>query len=277
MGGLSHTIQRAGVPTTGISLIRLHTEGIRPPRALWVPFPLGRPYGVPGDADFQREVLRAVLRLLETATEPTIEDYPIDAPIGAGPGVWACPIALPSPEGSELAQALRAEVDRLRPWYEENRRARGRTTFGMSGATPEEVDAVVAFVLAFAEGHDFKQIPAAAEGPAWSHQMPVLLRHAIDDLRAYYQEAVAAQPGPESPSHQAFATWLFKETALGQATIAVGQAIADSDEQRLKILRGFIIPEGHWEGEHSWGKVPEGMTRREYAVATNAFIAGDDD
>ena len=36
--------------TTGISLVRENTASMQPPRALWVPFPLGRPLGVPDDA-----------------------------------------------------------------------------------------------------------------------------------------------------------------------------------------------------------------------------------
>ena len=53
---MTHFIQRGGVPTTSISLIREHSEAIGPTRALWVPFPLGRPWGVPEDPDFQRVV-----------------------------------------------------------------------------------------------------------------------------------------------------------------------------------------------------------------------------
>ncbi len=53
------------MPTTQISLIREHTEKIKPPRALWVPFELGRPLGVPNDAAFQNRVITAALDLFE--------------------------------------------------------------------------------------------------------------------------------------------------------------------------------------------------------------------
>ena len=46
---LAHFFEEEGLPTTQISLIRLHTEITKPPRALWVSFELGRPLGVPGD------------------------------------------------------------------------------------------------------------------------------------------------------------------------------------------------------------------------------------
>ena len=66
MSGLGHILENAGLSTVSISLVREHTERIVPPRALWVPFEFGRPLGVPGDADFQRRVLVAALKLLET-------------------------------------------------------------------------------------------------------------------------------------------------------------------------------------------------------------------
>ena len=64
MGALGHFLEEEGVPTTQISLVREHTAAMNPPRALWVPFILGRPFGVPNDPAFQRRVLLAVLGLL---------------------------------------------------------------------------------------------------------------------------------------------------------------------------------------------------------------------
>ena len=60
MGALGRFVESGGIATTGISLVREHSERMRPPRALWVPYPLGRPFGVPGDAAFQSAVLRSV-------------------------------------------------------------------------------------------------------------------------------------------------------------------------------------------------------------------------
>ena len=65
MGALAHYLEAEGVPTTQVSLIREHTETINPPRALWVPFELGRPLGAPEDPGLQRRVLMAALNLLE--------------------------------------------------------------------------------------------------------------------------------------------------------------------------------------------------------------------
>ena len=56
---LARAIESEGVATTSISLVREHTEKIKPPRALFVPFPFGHALGRPNDAALQHRVLRA--------------------------------------------------------------------------------------------------------------------------------------------------------------------------------------------------------------------------
>jgi hypothetical protein len=80
VGGLAIYLEEEGLATTGISLIRLHTEKTNPPRALWVPFELGRPFGVPNDPAFQRRVVLAALALLDARSGPLIVDYPEEVP-----------------------------------------------------------------------------------------------------------------------------------------------------------------------------------------------------
>ena len=75
MGGLAHYLEEESVATTQISLIREHTEIIRPPRALWVPFELGRPLGRPVNPALQTRVLIAALKLLEAEDGPVLEDF----------------------------------------------------------------------------------------------------------------------------------------------------------------------------------------------------------
>ena len=47
--------------------------------------------------------------------------------------------------------------------------------------------------------------------------MPLLIRHLADDLRTFYHEAVASQPGAGAPNHDELSRWLFDTTALGDA------------------------------------------------------------
>ena len=50
MSALAHMLEERGTPTTVIALARNQAEKTRPPRALFVPFQLGRPLGTPEDA-----------------------------------------------------------------------------------------------------------------------------------------------------------------------------------------------------------------------------------
>jgi hypothetical protein len=53
-----------------LSLLREITEQVRPPRSLWVPFPLGHPLGRPGEPELQRSIVEAALELAATASTP---------------------------------------------------------------------------------------------------------------------------------------------------------------------------------------------------------------
>ena len=48
---------------------------MKPPRALAVPFELGRPFGAPNEAELQRKVLYHCLELLERDSGPVLEDF----------------------------------------------------------------------------------------------------------------------------------------------------------------------------------------------------------
>lgn len=50
------------------------TSKLGVPRALEVPYPLGFPFGDPGDAELQRSILRQVLRLVERGDTPFIAE-----------------------------------------------------------------------------------------------------------------------------------------------------------------------------------------------------------
>ena len=247
-----------------ISLVREQTEKVKPPRALWVPFPLGRPLGVAGDAEFQLNVMRAALGMLATATEPTIEDYPVDAP-EAGPEVWACPLNLGAPEddSASLTGRLMAEVARLRPWATETRRTRGRTTFGLSGAGIDQVDEVATMLATVAESGDIDANPRPDIN--WAHDMPFLLRHLADDLRSFYHEAIAAQPGDTPPNHDALNEWIFGQTVFGEVLVTIGDHLTAAEDENPfgPIIRNLMIPEGHYRGIANFEGIPGGYERKD--------------
>ena len=82
---LARALEANGIATTSISLVREHTEKIKPPRALFVPFPFGHAFGRPNDAALQHRVLDAALDLLGTPTGPVLRDFPDDAEPGVEP------------------------------------------------------------------------------------------------------------------------------------------------------------------------------------------------
>ncbi len=71
-------LERRGIATVALVLLREVAEKVRPPRALFVPFRHGFPLDAPGDPERQRAVLEAMLRVLEAPglTAPTLADFP---------------------------------------------------------------------------------------------------------------------------------------------------------------------------------------------------------
>jgi hypothetical protein len=72
VGLIASVIEKAGIPTVGLSLLQMVTKKVRPPRALFVPFPFGFPLGQPNDSKLQHQIIRAALDLLESPAEPPI-------------------------------------------------------------------------------------------------------------------------------------------------------------------------------------------------------------
>jgi len=75
VGLIQRFIEAAGITTVSISLLREITEKIRPPRALFVPFPLGYPLGEPNNPDLQANVMRAAFALLPRDDCPVLETF----------------------------------------------------------------------------------------------------------------------------------------------------------------------------------------------------------
>jgi hypothetical protein len=72
VGLIQSIIEKTGIPTASVTLLREITERVAPPRALFVDFPLGYPLGVPKDAEFQSRIILAMLALLRESVPPTV-------------------------------------------------------------------------------------------------------------------------------------------------------------------------------------------------------------
>ncbi len=68
-------LEREGISTVSISLLREVTAQLKPPRALWVPFPMGFPLGEPNNPDLQHQIISAALHLLEREDVPVLESF----------------------------------------------------------------------------------------------------------------------------------------------------------------------------------------------------------
>ena len=211
--------------------MRENTAAISPPRALWVPFILGRPFGVPGDAAFQRRVLLAALRLLEAPAGPVLADYPEDAPLPAADeteGV-ACPVSFGrAADEHDLGALLAREVEELAPWHDLARERRGRTTVGLSGVAIEEAARIVAACLNAAPAPNFDGMSAGET-----------LKVVCEDIRAYYFEAAAARPGALSAS--AIQHWFWHDTAAGRAFLALQKVCIASADNSLQVFGGNTL------------------------------------
>jgi hypothetical protein len=197
--------------------VREHTETVRPPRALWVTFELGRPLGIPDDPPFQRRVVKAALDLLSRTDGPLIADHPEDAPPVEDFSGWACPINLAPSQTDSLA----AEIDRLATWYDQSVARRARTTVGISGLDMPAAGTLVSRAL---EG----ELPDAQR-----------LKEAIDDLRAYYLEAASAFPDPGTSATRK--KWFWDETRLAETILALQPKLAASSDPQHKILANLTL------------------------------------
>ena len=73
-------LERQGISTVVLQLLRNVAEKVRPPRALFVPFKHGYPLDTPGDPARQRAVLEAALQILEDTSQtagPVLRDYTV--------------------------------------------------------------------------------------------------------------------------------------------------------------------------------------------------------
>jgi hypothetical protein len=72
---LQAAIEGAGIPTVSISLLREVTSALKPPRALFAPYPMGYPLGEPNNPPLQHRIIAAALGLLERNDVPVLEEF----------------------------------------------------------------------------------------------------------------------------------------------------------------------------------------------------------
>ena len=237
MSALSHYLEAEGIPTVVISLIRLHTERIQNPRSLWVPFELGRPIGPPRRADFQLKVITAALELLVAKDGPVLlADFPQDDPTALEVLSWTPPFDLPTSvvnvsDAARLDKLFQREVADIMPSYVRFALASARTTVGLSGF---DVAAIPSHLVSYLCQDVHPRTDAGT--PAVQR-----LRWAVDDLKAFYLEAMSANS--EIPSSRQMQDWFWDRTIAAQVIIALRQKLLASDDKRDQAVgRMNLVP-----------------------------------
>ena len=197
--GIASYLESEGIQTAGIALFREFAQTMKPPRILWVSFPLGRPFGKPSDAVLQTEVMKRALGLLDAEQGPVLEAYPIDlADIDTPPP--ACPVSFKPKRDDELWHGrLSYEIGALAPRYELGLKRREHTTVGICEST---IPDIVADVTTWAD-----DVTQPVPEPSW-------LKLALEDLKSFYSEAITAQPGDHEAGFSD--ALIFDDTVLGQ-------------------------------------------------------------
>lgn len=200
-------------------------------------FELGRPLGIPNDAAFQRMVLLACLRLFDKKEGPVLEDFGEDIPTtpSQADNGAACPINFAQHQNidrtktEELTLALKGEILQLRPWYDLALKKNGRTTVGVSGIALGEL---ADFVGAFLTG-----LPS---NPREDITLTETLKLAVDDLKAFYSEAMASQPG-QPPSSAMLSKWFWHETTAGQVLYEIQDVCLHSTDNMMQVLGQLLL------------------------------------
>jgi len=203
--------------------VREHTVKIKPPRALWVPFPFGSALGRPNDRDLQRRVIQAALDLLTEPAGPILRDFPDDEPGQERPA----PLQASAVAVSEPALDAAMETTQMRHYHEQWLARTGATAVGLTGIPTVRFRGIIRFLEGFADGR-----PAELQERPPDVPLPVFLRRGADDLKAMYYEArMVARPGA---SGEEIARWFWGETATGALLRRVKARMDASEDPALK-------------------------------------------
>lgn len=203
MSTLAHVFEAAGLATVVFASMIEVVERMKPPRALYAEFPLGRPLGKPQDPAFQLDVVRRGLALLDSEHQ-VIETHPEVIESDETPMACALPPRFdPSaPPAVDEARGLRAAYDRALA-------KRGVTAVGRALDADAIVDAL-GVLHAWAGGANWKDVPLPGKNT-------VAVCH---DIRAYYDEAALELVTGPPPGGRAAEAWFFEQTEAGKTILA---------------------------------------------------------
>jgi D-proline reductase (dithiol) PrdB len=222
---LARVLEAQGLSTVILALVREFVVKVRPPRAVFVPFPFGAPCGMPGDRNQQLSVLRTALGTFEAKAGPVL----IDFGGAAGAGYVSSPVqASEVGRAAEPAMDAATETSMMRRYYEQwLQQHGGKTAVGLSRIPVTRFRGIIRFLEAFLSDPDADTRERPAEVPRAE-----FLRYCSDDLKAMYLEGRIAMKPAETPD-QAL-RWLWGETALGTLLVGVKDHMAKSPDEDIR-------------------------------------------
>jgi hypothetical protein len=179
-------------------------------------------------------VLAALGMLVEDGGPVRIIDFPDDDPRARADPAWQppfMPAAIASGSAESLASRLEAEILLLegahRRWMEQH----GRSTVGLSGLA---IGDCAHYVADWLRGR-------APPSPGDGFSAPLILRFAVDDLKAYCLEAAGSGSG--KPSSPQLTDWFWNETATGATIRVLREVLQAHEDERLRlIVSNFMVP-----------------------------------
>ena len=118
----------------------------------------------------------------------------------------------------------------MRTWYDLACEKKKRTTAGIIGFSPEET---AEFLSAFVKG-EFQKTKLKNTSIADS------IRMAAEDLKAYYFEAVSAQPGQPTDS-LSLANWFWGETVAALVINSIRRICLEHRDKNMELLGKLLL------------------------------------
>lgn len=240
MCGLAHIFESKGFATVLVGFVREHIEAIKPPRALSLDFPMGRPMGKPNDPTYQMSVIRTAFKLFDAASGPVIEDYPDTIPVKDGRMGYALPVDLVLKvseigDVDTLLAQVHAEIEGLRSDYEAAVALRGRTTVGASELA---ISDLAPYIGVFVKGGKPKS-PRKGLPP-----IP-LLKLVVEDLAAYYTETYTHRERIDDI--EVMGQWFWEGTKAGRLVLALEAVSLESEDRVLRqIVNMSLVTPRFW-------------------------------
>ena len=234
MCGLAHIFETQGFSTVLVGFVKEHIELIKPPRALWLNFPMGRPLGKPNDPEFQKKVIRNAFDLFEKKSGPIIQNFEEVIPVKNGRMSYALPVNLVSKVNElgdidQLAEEVQRELSALMPDYIKSKKNLGRTTVG---ASEMAILDFVPFISEFAKG---KKPKSPRKGLPSIPQLKLV----VEDLNAVYTEARIYRD--KIDDFEMLGKWFWEECKAGELLLAVEAVSLESDDPVLRQIASMSL------------------------------------